>query len=42
MKRQCPVSASVADRIVRLPLYYSLSQQDQETVVKAVLEFRAS
>jgi dTDP-4-amino-4,6-dideoxygalactose transaminase len=35
----CPVAEDVSDRLLRLPFYNSLSQDDQDQVVKAVLEF---
>jgi dTDP-4-amino-4,6-dideoxygalactose transaminase len=37
----CPVAEEVADRLLRLPFYNSLSQDDQDQVIKAVLEFSA-
>lgn len=33
----CPVSESVSERLVRLPLYTSISSSDQERVIEAVL-----
>jgi dTDP-4-amino-4,6-dideoxygalactose transaminase len=36
----CPVATEVADRLVRLPLYFELSADDQSRVVDAVLSFR--
>jgi dTDP-4-amino-4,6-dideoxygalactose transaminase len=36
----CPVTEDVSDRLVRLPFYNSLSGEDQDRVIKAVLEFR--
>lgn len=33
---QCPQTESVADRLVRLPLYYQLTVQDQDRVIEAV------
>ena len=36
----CPVTESVSDRLLRLPLYYSLSEQDLTRIVAAVREFR--
>lgn len=30
-----------SDRLVRLPLYYGLSEEDRNTVIKAVLSFYA-
>jgi dTDP-4-amino-4,6-dideoxygalactose transaminase len=35
----CPTAESVADRIVRLPFYYGLTDDEQEQVISAVLEF---
>lgn len=35
----CPVTESVSDRIVRLPLFYTLSAADQERVCVAVSSF---
>lgn len=34
---QCPVTESIADRLVRLPLFYQLSDADQERVIDAVM-----
>ncbi len=36
----CPVTESVSDRLVRLPLYASISHEDQGTVIDQVLKFR--
>jgi dTDP-4-amino-4,6-dideoxygalactose transaminase len=36
---QCPVAESVSDRLVRLPLFYDLSQEDQSRVIEAILRF---
>ena len=36
---QCPVTESVSDRLVRLPFYNSLADEEQERVIAAVLEF---
>jgi dTDP-4-amino-4,6-dideoxygalactose transaminase len=36
----CPVTESVSDRLVRLPLYPSLSAADQARVIDGVMEFR--
>jgi dTDP-4-amino-4,6-dideoxygalactose transaminase len=33
---QCPVSESVSDRLVRLPFYTALSEEDQDRVIDAV------
>lgn len=34
---QCPVTEDVADRLVRLPFYNSLSEEEQDRVIDAVL-----
>jgi dTDP-4-amino-4,6-dideoxygalactose transaminase len=34
---QCPVTESIADRLVRLPLFYQLSDADQQRVIDAVI-----
>jgi dTDP-4-amino-4,6-dideoxygalactose transaminase len=36
---QCPVTERTADRIVRLPFYYCLSELEQNQVMEAVLSF---
>lgn len=36
----CPVTESMSDRLVRLPLYASISSEDMGTVIQQVLEFR--
>ena len=36
----CPVTESVSERLVRLPFYTSLSQEDQERVIEAVRSSR--
>jgi dTDP-4-amino-4,6-dideoxygalactose transaminase len=41
-EQSCPVSADVADRLVRLPLYYDLSESDQTRVLEAVRSFHAN
>ena len=35
----CPVTESVSDRLVRLPFYTSLSEEDQGLVIRKALEF---
>ncbi len=35
----CPVAESISDRIVRLPFYYSLSEDEQGEVIRAVMDF---
>lgn len=37
---QCPVSESVADRLVRLPLFFDLTQGEHERVVQRARDFR--
>jgi dTDP-4-amino-4,6-dideoxygalactose transaminase len=37
---QCPVTTSISDRLLRLPLYYSLSEEDLARVVDGVTSFR--
>jgi dTDP-4-amino-4,6-dideoxygalactose transaminase len=36
----CPVATDVADRLVRLPLYFDLSAAEQDRVIDAVIAFR--
>ncbi|MDF3065683.1 MAG: putative aminotransferase [Polyangiaceae bacterium] len=36
----CPITESVSDRLVRLPLYASISSEDQSKVIEQVLAFR--
>jgi dTDP-4-amino-4,6-dideoxygalactose transaminase len=38
----CPVTERVADQLVRLPLYYSLSSDEQSHVIDSVLRFEGS
>ncbi|HUE85670.1 MAG TPA: dTDP-4-amino-4,6-dideoxygalactose transaminase [Vicinamibacterales bacterium] len=38
---QCPVTEDVADRLVRLPLFYQLSAADQARVIEAIQEVAA-
>jgi dTDP-4-amino-4,6-dideoxygalactose transaminase len=35
----CPVTEDLSDRLLRLPFYNSLTDEDQERVVRAILEF---
>ena len=37
----CPVTEDVSDRIVRLPFYTSMTEEEQGRVIQAVLEFRS-
>lgn len=39
---QCPVSEDVSDRLVRLPFYFSLTDEDQQDVVDAIVEFQCA
>ena len=36
---QCPVTEWVSDCLVRLPFFYALTDDDQERIIAAVLEF---
>jgi len=36
----CPVAEDVSDRLLRLPFYNSLSEEDQERIVGAIREFK--
>ena len=36
---QCPVTEWVSDRLVRLPFFYALTDEAQERVIAAVVEF---
>ena len=36
----CPVTEEIADRLLRLPFYYDLAEQDQERVISGLREFR--
>ncbi len=35
----CPVTEDVSERLVRLPFYYGLTEEDQECVIRALREF---
>ncbi|MFM8269630.1 MAG: DegT/DnrJ/EryC1/StrS family aminotransferase, partial [Pseudomonadota bacterium] len=37
---QCPVSERLSDQLVRLPLFNSMTEEDQQRVVKAVTNFK--
>jgi dTDP-4-amino-4,6-dideoxygalactose transaminase len=37
---QCPVTEDISDRVLRLPLYNDLEEEDQERVIEAVIEFK--
>jgi dTDP-4-amino-4,6-dideoxygalactose transaminase len=36
---QCPVTEDIADRLVRLPLYFQLTAADQQRVIEAATSF---
>jgi dTDP-4-amino-4,6-dideoxygalactose transaminase len=36
----CPITENMSDRLLRLPLYNDLSEDDQKKVLQAVLEFK--
>jgi len=36
---QCPISEHAGDCLVRLPLFYTLSDADHERVIRAVTDF---
>ncbi len=36
----CPVSESVSDRLLRLPLFYALTEAEQSRVLEAVTSFK--
>jgi dTDP-4-amino-4,6-dideoxygalactose transaminase len=36
---QCPVTESVSERLLRLPLYYALTDEQQDEVIEAVRAF---
>jgi dTDP-4-amino-4,6-dideoxygalactose transaminase len=37
---ECPVTEDVSDRLLRLPFYNSISQEDQERVIEAIVSFK--
>jgi dTDP-4-amino-4,6-dideoxygalactose transaminase len=37
---QCPISESVSDRLVRLPLFNGLTEDAQQRVIRTVIQFR--
>ena len=39
-KSDCPVTVDVSERLLRLPFYTDLSEEDQAAVIGAVLEFK--
>ena len=36
---ECPVTESIAERIVRLPFYNELSKQEQSTIINDIINF---
>jgi dTDP-4-amino-4,6-dideoxygalactose transaminase len=36
----CPVTEDISDRLVRLPFYFSLSEEEQARVIDTILSFR--
>jgi dTDP-4-amino-4,6-dideoxygalactose transaminase len=38
----CPVTEDVSDRLVRLPFFYNMSENEQAEVIAAVREFRSA
>ena len=36
---QCPVTEWVSDRLVRLPFFYALTDEVQQRIIDAILEF---
>jgi len=40
-KQECPVTVNVSERLLRLPFYNSLSENEQNEVIESVLEFKA-
>ena len=38
----CPVAEEVSDRVLRLPFYNDLTEEDQARVVTAIKEYRCS
>jgi dTDP-4-amino-4,6-dideoxygalactose transaminase len=36
----CPVTENISDRLVRLPLFYNMTDDEQARVIESVLEFR--
>ena len=38
----CPVTEGISDRLVRLPFFNSMSEEQQEIVVQSILSYRVS
>ena len=41
-KGDCPVAEKVSDRLLRLPLFYSITNRQLQRVIEAVIEYRGS
>ena len=41
-QQKCPVSKSISERIVRLPLYYDLSYSDQSKIINFIKNFKST
>ena len=39
-KTSCPISISSSERLVRLPIYYSLADEDVEFIIDTILKFK--
>jgi len=39
-KGQCPISEKLSDQLVRLPLYNSMTEEEQWRVIDAVMSFQ--
>ncbi len=40
-RQRCPVAEKAADRLVRLPFFFGLSEAEQDSVIEAAVAFRA-
>lgn len=38
----CPVTEDISDRLVRLPLFYNLSDPEQDFIIETILQFKAA
>ena len=36
----CPVTEDISDRLLRLPLYYNMTSEEQERVIDAITSFK--
>jgi dTDP-4-amino-4,6-dideoxygalactose transaminase len=39
-KHDCPVTVDVSERLLRLPFFTGLSENEQASVIEAILEFK--